>query len=52
VRDRCRRLRPVLPYDPRGPDHPRPIGTAVDIGAYAYDPGDPDYDAIFSDGLD
>lgn len=45
---------PVLffPYDQRGPEHPRPIGAAVDIGAYEYNPNDPDVEAIFADGFD
>lgn len=45
---------PILffPYDQRGPEHARPIGSAVDIGAYEYNPNDPDVDAIFADGFD
>ncbi|MBO9661319.1 right-handed parallel beta-helix repeat-containing protein [Dokdonella sp.] len=39
-------------YDQRGPDHPRWIGTAVDIGAYEYDPDDVDDDRLFADGFD
>lgn len=41
-----------FPHDQRGPDHPRPIGNAVDIGAYEYNPGDPDYDLIFANSFD
>lgn len=38
--------------DQRGPGHPRWRGTAVDIGAYEYDPDDVDHDRIFADGFD
>ena len=39
-------------HDQRGEGHPRRIGAAVDIGAYEYDPDEPDHDPIFDDGFD
>jgi CSLREA domain-containing protein len=39
-------------YDQRGPGHPRWKGTAVDIGAYEFDPDDVGDDRIFADGFD
>ena len=37
-------------WDQRGPGHPRLVGSAVDIGAYEYDPVDAD--RIFTNGFD
>lgn len=39
----------ALPYDQRGPEHPRQVGTYVDIGAFERQPG-PD-DTVFRNGF-
>lgn len=43
---------PSANYDQRGAGHPRWMGTQVDIGAYEYNPNDPDYDRIFANGFE